>query len=145
MLDFRLTLLALIPTRLYEEVPMPQVRSGTQLVRTGRRRPDPAMSVWANALSISRTGGRDYRIALRCAGAGCHLTVKGHQDLQMFAGSPQCLSGYDTHRGHSSEHWIKGKGNRIASRHSYGAWTTGTGCSKEGVTGRINMEANSNR
>lgn len=109
----------LTPTKSFyesEEISMPEMRSGTQLVREGRRRPDPEVPVRTDPLPVQGTGGRDYGDALRSACAGCHAALRGDQDSKMPDGSKKLSSPAHTYRGDCGANWIKGKRNGIARR-----------------------------
>ena len=111
MVDFKVKF---TPTKsFHEKISLPQMRVCTQLVRAGRRRPDPKMSMWSYALFISGVRGRYYRDALRCACSRCDSSCERDEDTEVSYGSQEFASTYDTDGGHSQQNWIKGKRNGI--------------------------------
>ena len=138
MVDFKVKF---TPTKsFHEKISLPEVRSETQLVRTGRRRSDPKMSVRAYALSLQRIGGRNYRDALRCACAGCDVTSRRDQDTQVPSSREKRASAYNSYGRHCEQNWIKGQRNGIVSRDIDGQRIARTGRGKKRAVRWVDLE-----
>ena len=118
MLNLLHTLLALIPTRPNEnEISLPEVWKQALMVRRRRRCSGAEVPVWADTLSVPRSGRRDYYNALRSASAGCNPAIEGDQDLQVLACGTKRPPKYYTDGRDCGAGWIERKRNSIACRH----------------------------
>lgn len=94
------------------------------MVQEGRRRPDAALSVRVEPVSLSQTTGRDYNRVLWGASTGRDATVEGNKDLQMSFSSQKRIPGHNTYRGDCRTNWIKRQRNGIARSHPDGEGTS---------------------
>jgi len=142
VVDFKLQLMALIPTRSHEEISLPQVRSEALVVRARRRRFNTKMFVWIDALFVSRIRRWKYCDALRCASARCDSTSKRDQDLQMSVSSEERAPSDNTYWWDSETSWIKRERNSITRRYLDGSGVVREGASETWVTRGVSMETN---
>jgi len=145
VLDSIMQLLALIPTRLYDnnKISMPQVRR-TFMVSKRRHGFDTKVSLWIESLSLQGAGRRNYYRVLGGAGSRHNLTVKRDKDLQVSSCSEKRISKNYQDWGHSRSSWIKRQGNGIISRNFDGPRASGESECPERASRRLDLATNNN-
>jgi len=128
VLDFTMQLLALIPTRLYDnnKISLPQMWRSF-MVSKRRNRFDTKVSLWVESLFVPGAGRWNYYRVLRRASSRYNLTVKRDKDLQMSSCGEKRASENYQNWGYSRPSWIKGQGNGITSRNFDGSRASGEG------------------
>lgn len=124
MVHSGLQIMALIPTRLYDnKISMPQVRRSL-VVSKRRHRFNSKVPLWFESIPVSRAGRRNYHRVLRRAGTRGNPPIEGNENLQVSACSTQHIPANNKDWRDSGSSWIKGKRNSISSRNINGPRAT---------------------